>query len=62
MSDATPVATTDTEPELLDWAAFMARDFPGCPRHDLVAVLAYAAYRRKAGSGSSAVRLLGSKG
>ena len=56
MSAVPPVATTDDKPAFLDWEAFAARDFPGCPRHDLVAVLAYAAYRRDSAPGSPAAR------
>ena len=37
----THVASTD-----LDWREFSAARFPGRPRHDLQALVAYAAYRR----------------
>ena len=56
MSPAPSAGTTDDaarasrdaagEPENLDWEAFAERNFPGSHRHDLIAVTAYAAYRR----------------
>jgi hypothetical protein len=57
----TPRDEAAKKPEILDWAAFSARDFPGCHRHDLIAVTAYAAYRRDSAAGFSAAKLLGSK-
>ena len=33
--------------EMLDFAAFLARFFPGRRRHDFEAITAYAAYRRE---------------
>jgi hypothetical protein len=44
--DAGDPRNGDREPERLDWEAFSARNFPGRHRHDLIAVTAYAAYRR----------------
>jgi hypothetical protein len=42
----TPAIATSTEsPHVLDWQAFCAASFPGRRRHDLAAVIAYAAYR-----------------
>ena len=54
MSAAPPAEKTDDAPELLDWAAFSALNFPCCCRHDLVAAAAYAAYRRDSAPVSSA--------
>jgi hypothetical protein len=34
----------------LDWEAFSARYFPGSRRHDLRAIVSYAAYKRRSGS------------
>jgi len=39
-------AVTDAGPKVLDWAEFSAARFPGGRRHDLGALVAYAAYRR----------------
>ena len=62
MTDDTPRDPAAEKPEILDWEAFAARDFPNARRHDLIAVTAYAAYRRGAETGSAAADLLGSRG
>ena len=36
----------------LDWESFSARYFPGSRRHDLRAIVAYAAYKRSSPEGS----------
>jgi hypothetical protein len=61
MTDETARAAA-VDPEILGWEAFSALHFPGCRRHDLIAVTAYAAYRRDSAPVLSADQLLGSKG
>jgi len=39
--------TSSPAPAGLDWVAFSKRYSPGCPRHDLKGLAAYAAYVRK---------------
>ena len=43
----------DTNPDQLDWSAFLTRFFPNRRRHDLVALAAYAAYRHSLAQGSA---------
>jgi hypothetical protein len=40
---ASPLAEELSEP--IEWSAFSRRRFPGCRRHDLVALAAYGRYR-----------------
>jgi hypothetical protein len=58
---AAAAASPEDAPEGLDWQAFSAAYFPGSRRHNLMAIVAYGAYKRSLGAGeqqpSEAARL-----
>ena len=63
---ASAVAGGSRVPDGLDWQSFSAAYFPGRRRHDLVALIAYGAYRRShevdARSSDEPARIEGERG